>query len=124
MDDAVRPERAVTGEKVRAITRVKRTDADRSVDHDEGTDLGAGIDLRARVDGGGGMDRHLRAAPLLVVRRRLRLGRNLLAGNAIALVRPGREIEQPAPLGAEGPVRVSVPCGLAATSGAPDASHG
>ena len=124
MDDVVRPERAVTGEEGMRHHAGARADADRPVDHDVGTDLRAGIDLRARVDGGGGMDRHLRAAPLLVVRRRLRLGRDLLAGNAIALVRPGREIEHAAPLGAERPVRVSVPRGLAAASGAPDASHG
>ena len=71
-----------------------RADAHRTVDHDVRADLGGWIDLGARVDDGRRVDRHLRAAPLLSRPvGDVGLRRHGLAGDAVALVRPGREVE-------------------------------
>src|SRR4029453_3241514 len=66
----------------------------------------------------------LRALPFGVGPRQLGFGRDRIPGGAVALVRPGSEVEQLAALGAEGTVRVALPRRLAATSWSANVTHG
>ena len=102
------------------------SDLHRAIDDDVGADLRRRVDLGRTVDERRRVDGHALAPVVLrtlVVRLR-RLGRNGLAGDAVALVGPRRQIEDATALGAEGAVLVALPVDLAAARRATHSAHG